>query len=82
MTRFGVPNTLISDNGLQFNSKAFHRYYCELGIKNRYSTPSHPQSNGQAKAINRVIMDGLKKILEDAKGKWVDELPMFCGHIA
>ena len=29
VTRFGVPNTLISDNGLQFDSKSFRRYYCE-----------------------------------------------------
>ena len=42
VTRFGVPNTLISDNGLQFKSKAFRRYYCDLGIKKRYSTPLYP----------------------------------------
>ena len=42
VTRFGVPRTLISDNGLQFDSKAFRRYCCELGIANRYSTPAYP----------------------------------------
>ena len=35
--RFGVPHTLISDNGLQFDSKSFRRYCSELGIANRYS---------------------------------------------
>ena len=35
VTQFGVPHTLISDNGLQFHSKAFRRYCCELGITNR-----------------------------------------------
>ena len=30
VTRFGVPYSLISNNGLQFDSKAFRRYYCEL----------------------------------------------------
>ena len=38
--RFGIPNTFVSDNGLQFNSKAFREYCCDLGIKNRYSTPA------------------------------------------
>ena len=38
VTRFGVPHTLISNNGLQFDSKAFRRYCCELEITNRYST--------------------------------------------
>ena len=32
VTRFGVPNTLISNNGLQFDSRAFRDFYCDLGI--------------------------------------------------
>ena len=74
ITRFGVPRTLISNNGLQFNSKSFKRYCCDLGITNRYSTPTYPQGNGQAKAVNKVIVSGLNKRLDDAKGKWVEEL--------
>ena len=51
------------------------KYYGELRITNRYSTPTYPQGNGQAKAVNKVIVSGLKKMLDDAKGKWVEELP-------
>ena len=38
VTQFGISRTLISDNGLQFDSKAFRRYCYDLGITNRYST--------------------------------------------
>ena len=65
---------LISDNGLQFDSKMFRKYCGELGITNRYSTLAYPQGNGQAEAVNKVIASGLKKRLDDAKGKWVEEL--------
>ena len=75
VTRFRVPHVLISDNGLQFDSKMVRKYYSELRITNRYSTPTYPQGNGQAKAVNKVIVSGLKKRLDDAKGKWVEELP-------
>ena len=75
VTRFGIPRVLISDNGLQFDSKAFRRYCCELGITNRYSTLAYPQGNGQAEASNKVIVNGLKKRLDVAKGRWVEELP-------
>lgn len=67
-----VLNTLISDSGLQFDSKAFWRYCCDFGIKNRYSTPAYPQGNGQAGTMKKIIIDGLKKRLEENK---VDELP-------
>ena len=66
---------LISNNGLQFDSKTFRKCYSDLGIKNRYSTPAYPQGNGQAEAVNKVIVNGLKKRLDDAKGRWVKELP-------
>ena len=75
VTRFAVPHVLILDNDLQFDSKMFRRYCGELGITNRYSTPTYPQGNGQAEAVNKVIVNGLKKRLDDAKGKWVEELP-------
>ena len=75
VTRFGIPYTLISDNGFQFDSKAFRRYCYDLRIINRYSTSAYSQRNGQAEAINKVIVGGLKKRLDDAKGKWVEELP-------
>ena len=74
VTRFGVPHPLISNNSLQFDSKSFRRYYCDLGIINRYSIPAYLQGNGQAEAVNNVIVNGLKKRLDDAKGKWVEEL--------
>ena len=42
VTRFRIIHTLISDNGLQFDNKAFRRYCCDLGIINRYSTLAYP----------------------------------------
>ena len=69
-----VPCTLISDNGLQFDSKSFKRYYYDLGITNRYSTPAYPHGNGQVEAVNKIIVNGLKKRLDDAKEKWVEGL--------
>jgi len=42
---------------------------------NKFLAYQYPQSNGQVESTNKVIVDGLKKRLEDAKGKWVDELP-------
>ena len=53
VTRFGVSNVLISNNGLQFDSKAFRKYCSDLGIKNRYSTPAYSQGNGQAGLLIR-----------------------------
>ena len=46
-----------------------------MGITNRYSTSAYLQGNGQVEAVNEVIVSGLKKRLDDVKGKWVEELP-------
>ena len=55
----------------RFDSKAFRRYCGELGTRNNYSTATHLQGNGQAEATNKVILDGLKKRLDEVKEKWV-----------
>ena len=77
ITRFRVPRALVSDNGLQFDSKIFREYCGSLNITNRYSSPAYPQSNKQVEATNKTIINGYKKRLVGAKGNWVEELLNF-----
>ena len=53
----------------------FNNFCAELRIKNYYSSPTHPQSNGQVEIIIRSLKAVLKTKLENLKGKWVDYLP-------
>ena len=71
---------LISDNGLQFGSKAFRKYCYDLGIKNKYSTPAYPQGNGQAETVNKVIVNELKKRTTPKENGWKNYHMSF-GHI-
>ena len=63
-----------SDNGRQFDNTLF-RDFCEhFGIKNHYSSPSHPQVNGEAEVTNQCLLKIIKTWLEGAKRVWPDEL--------
>jgi hypothetical protein len=77
--RFGVPNRIITDNGSQFTSCAFQRYYEDLGIQICYVYVAHPESNGQVERANVEILRGLKTRtydhLKKHGKKWIDELP-------
>jgi transposase InsO family protein len=77
--RFGVPHSIITDNGTNFTSKEFKNYYESLGIKLKFASVVHPKSNGQVEKANGLICNGIKKRLlvplEKAKHAWVDELP-------
>ena len=64
----------MSDNGKQFDNPKFRDFCDELGIKNYYSFPAHPQSNGQAEVTIRTLKAALKTKLEDLKGKWTEYL--------
>ena len=68
------PQAIVANNGPQFDNIAFRTFCTELNIKNLYSTPYYPQSNGQAETTNKTLLTALKKRLEWVKGKWVDEL--------
>ncbi|XP_023921409.1 uncharacterized protein LOC112032871 [Quercus suber] len=72
---YGIPRVLVSDNGKQFGNNTFRDFCSELGIKNHYSSPTHPQANGQVKVTNWSLLKIIKTRLEGAKGIWPDELP-------
>ena len=75
MCRFGVPKVLVSNNGQQFDNTPIREFYEQLGINNHYSSPSHPQANGQAEVVNRSLLKIIKTQLKGAKGIWLNELP-------
>lgn len=74
ITCFGIPNTLLTDNDLQFIDKKFNEFLSGLGIKHRVAFVEHPQTKGQAKAANKVFLSELKKWLNGDNERWVEQL--------
>jgi len=72
--RFGVPRRLVSDNGTQFASQQLGKLCTEVGIKQVFVSVEHPQMNGQVESANRILLRGLKRRLEKAKGTWAEEV--------
>ena len=73
--RYGIPQKIISDNGIQFDNKEFREFCSELNIKKNFSSVDHSQTNCRVKANNKIIKRNLKTKLEEHKGVWADELP-------
>ncbi|XP_068476206.1 uncharacterized protein [Phaseolus vulgaris] len=62
-------------NGTQFASQQLGKLCAEVGIKQVFASVEHPQTNGQVESANRVLLRGLKRRLEKAKGAWAEEVP-------
>ena len=73
--RFGVPNAIVTDNGTHFDNTNFQNFCDEWNINCMFTTPAHPQTNGQVEAVNKIIKHNIKAKLDVRKGCWVDLLP-------
>ena len=60
--RFGIPETIMSDNGPQFTALQFKKFCIEYGIKHKRSAPYHPQSNGLAERFVRTFKNVIGKV--------------------
>ena len=59
--RYGLPMTIVSDNGPQFVSDSFKCFLKQNGIKQMFSPPYMPSCNGQAERYVQSIKNMLKK---------------------
>jgi transposase InsO family protein len=77
--RFGVPNSIITDNGTQFTGKKFLDFCEDHHIHVDWAAVAHPMTNGQVERANGMLLQGLKpRIYNDLNkfGKrWMKELP-------
>ena len=63
--KYGIPRSLLSDNGPQFNAKFFNSACRILGITDLYTSAYHPQTNGQVERYNRTIVSMLRNYVKE-----------------
>ena len=57
---YGVPHSIITDKGSNFTADEVKTWYGNMGIKLDYASVYHPQTNGQVKRANDLLMSGIK----------------------
>ncbi|XP_070022717.1 uncharacterized protein [Nicotiana sylvestris] len=67
ISQFGVPKEIVCDNDPQFIGEQITEFFQSWKIKRITSTPYYPEGNGQAESTNKVIVNNLKKRLEESK---------------
>jgi transposase InsO family protein len=68
MSRFGIPHTLVSDNGASYTSREFKAFCALNGISHVTSPAYSPASNGQAESYVKIIKKGIKTCLLSGNG--------------
>ena len=72
--RFGIPQTLTTDQGTSFMSKEVRDFAESYGIKLLNSSPYNAQANGQAESINKTLIGLIKKKIADHPRRWHEVL--------
>jgi transposase InsO family protein len=67
--RFGVPNSIITDNGSQFTGRKFLEFCDKFHIRVDWAAVAHPQINDQVEHANDMILQGLKPRIFDQLNK-------------
>jgi hypothetical protein len=70
-----VPRKIVSDRGSQFTSKFWEKLHESMDTKLIFSSPYHPQTDGQTKRTNQVLEDMLRTCVLKYRKSWDKSLP-------
>lgn len=74
VSRFGVPGTLTTDRGSQFESSLFASLLQLLGCNRVRTTSYHPQANGMVERFHRQLKSALKAMPDSIH--WAEHIPL------
>lgn len=74
--RYGVFNELVTDQGVQFVSEKFKSFCKSVGIKQRFTSPFHPQTDGMVERFNRTFLNMLRNYVCQNQKDWPSHIPL------
>jgi len=70
----GLPESIVSDRGVQFAAGMMKELNNLLGIQTKLSTAYHPQTNGQTERVNQELEQYLRVFINHRQEQWPDWL--------
>ena len=71
---FGLPESILSDQGAQFQSQLLESLWEALDIHQLRTSPFHPQTDGLTERINRTVKEMLTHFVNEAQSDWDEKL--------
>ena len=70
-SRLGIPETLRSDNGLQYTAQVFKEFSKDWNFKHVASSPEYPKSNGFVEGHIEIVRNLLTKAKQSGKDPYL-----------
>ena len=75
VARFGLPRSIHSDQGREFESQLIARLCNLLRIKKTRTVPYNPKSDGLVERANRTVKQILATLVDETRENWSNHLP-------
>lgn len=75
ITLFGIPKTILSDQGSDFTSQLMRNVSKLFQTKHIFSSPYHPQTNGALERSHLTLKDYLKHYINEKQNDWDSFIP-------
>ncbi|GBG81721.1 hypothetical protein CBR_g32712 [Chara braunii] len=73
---FGLPKSIISGRDVRFTSELWKAVAAEQGTQLQMTSGNHPEANGQAEQLNRVVQHLLRHYIKPKEVDWDEKLAL------
>ena len=72
--KHGSPDSIMSDNGLEFTNSSIQALCKQFNIKWILNSPGHHQTMGCVERVNQTLMNKLRKLCNNGHTLWEDKI--------